>query len=92
VIASFQHKGLKTMFVKGNARYIEAELRTRVADMLAILNAAVALADLDIPSFRLHELTGKLKGLWSISVTANWRITFRFVNGNAEDVDLVDYH
>ena len=80
------------MFVKGNARYIEAELRTRVADMLAILNAAVALADLDIPSFRLHELTGKLKGVWSISVTANWRITFRFVNGNAEDVDLVDYH
>ena len=92
MIASFLHKGLKKMFAKGNARYIEAELRTRVADMLAILNAAVALADLDIPSFRLHELTGKLKGVWSISVTANWRITFRFVNGNAEDVDLVDYH
>ena len=76
------------MFLKGNVRYIEAELRTRVADILALLNASVTLEDLEIPGFRLHELSGNLKGVWSIAVTANWRITFRFVNGNAEDVDL----
>ena len=45
-----------------------------------------------LPGFRLHPLKGKLKGRWSVSVSGNWRIVFRFEKGNAYDVDLVDYH
>ena len=56
------------------------------------MNAAQEIADLDYATFRLHQLTGNLKGFWSITVRANWRIIFRFENGKAFDVDLVDYH
>ena len=45
-----------------------------------------------IPSYRLHALKGDLKGYWSVRVKANWRIIFRFEEGDAFDVDLVDYH
>ena len=92
MINSFEHKGLKKMFEDGNSRYIEADLRKRVALILFALDNATTTDELALPGFRLHELAGDLAGIWSISVNGNWRITFRFVEGNAEDVDLVDYH
>lgn len=64
----------------------------RVEEILSILDAAESIEELDIPGYRLHPLTGNLKGLWSIRVTGNWRIVFRFENGEASDVDLIDYH
>lgn len=64
----------------------------RVEEILSILDAAEAISDLDIPGYRLHPLTGSLKGYWSLRVTGNWRIVFRFEDGAAWDVDLVDYH
>jgi len=64
----------------------------RVAYILAVLDAAASLSDLEIPGFRLHELSGDLKGVWSIAVNGNWRITFRFADSQFCDVDLVDYH
>lgn len=47
---------------------------------------------MDLPGFRLHPLKGELAGFWSVSVSGNWRVIFRFVDGHATDVDLVDYH
>ena len=60
--------------------------------LLADLDAASKPSDVDLPGYRLHPLRGDLEGLWSISISGNWRITFRFEDGNVYDVDLVDYH
>jgi len=62
-------------------------------DMLAALDGARTLTELRLfPGWRLHPLSGNLDGLWSLTVTANCRLVFRFHRGNASDVDLVDYH
>jgi proteic killer suppression protein len=92
VITSFRHKGLKQMFENGQARLIDPSLRVRVANILAVLDAASSALDLAGPRNRLHELQGDQKGIWSVTVTGNWRITFRFTGGNAHDVDMIDYH
>ncbi len=47
---------------------------------------------MDLPGFRLHRLHGDLAGLWSVSVSGNWRVVFRFEGGHARDIDLIDYH
>jgi len=64
----------------------------KIARMLARLDVATRPEQLDLPGFRLHPLKGELAGYWSITVRANWRIIFRFEEGDATDVDLVDYH
>ena len=64
----------------------------KVRNILAVLNRARAPDDMDLPGFRLHPLKGDRKGFWSVTVRANWRVTFRFENGHACDVDLTDYH
>jgi toxin HigB-1 len=92
VVASFRHKGLKQMFEKGRVRLIAPSLRARVANILAVLDAAVSARDLAGPGNRLHELQGDQEGVWSVTVSGNWRITFRFTDGNAHEVDLTDYH
>ena len=60
--------------------------------LLAQLHQARSIDDIRIPSLRVHELKGDRKGTWSVTVQANWRITFRFVSGDAEEVNLEDYH
>lgn len=80
------------MFEKGKARLIDASIRSRVANVLAVLDAATNPLDLVGPGNRLHELQGAHEGVWSVTISGNWRITFRFVDGNAYDVDLIDYH
>ena len=64
----------------------------RISLALADLDDAGAPSDLDLPGYRLHPLKGELKGYWSISISGNWRLIFRFEDGDAYDVDLVDYH
>lgn len=64
----------------------------RIRTILSFLEAAGDLEDMDQPTFRLHALKGALKGYWSVTVRANWRITFRFEDGDVLDVDFVDYH
>jgi proteic killer suppression protein len=71
---------------------IDSSLRARVANILAVLDAASSALDLAGPGNRLHELQGDQEGVWSVTVSGNWRITFRFTDGNAHDVDLIDYH
>lgn len=64
----------------------------KIVDILGLLDVAVGPADVDLPGYRLHALKGDLKGLWSVTVTGNWRIVFRFEDGHVRDVDLLDYH
>jgi len=64
----------------------------RIEEILIVLDNATTIEEADIPGYRLHSLTGNLRGYWSVRVTGNWRIIFRFEEGFAEDVDLVDYH
>jgi proteic killer suppression protein len=63
-----------------------------LCDILARLDAAGEISDMDLPGFRLHPLKGEFKGLWAVTVRANWRVIFRVANGDVLDVDYVDYH
>ena len=92
MIESFKHKGLRQLFEDDNPRGLNPEHVRKIGQILAALYAAQTIEALNLPTFRLHPLTGNLKGFWSITVRANWRIIFRFANGKAFDVDLVDYH
>ena len=92
VIRSFAHKGLKRLYEADDRSKLPADLVDRIATILAALDEAVVLEDLDRPSFHLHPLKGNLKGRWSITVRANWRIVFRFDGGDAYEVDYLDYH
>ena len=69
-----------------------ADLSNRVSLALADLDDAHKPSDLDLPGYRLHPLKGDLKGYWSISISGNWRVTFRLEDGDIYDVDLIDYH
>ena len=92
MIESFRHKALRQLFEDDNARGVNPEHVAKLKVILTVMNTARELGDMDIATFRLHSLTGNLKGLWSITVRANWRVIFRFEDGNARDIDLVDYH
>ena len=64
----------------------------KLRDILARLDAARTVTDMDMPGFRLHPLKGEWKGWWAVTVRANWRVVFRFAGADAFDVDYVDYH
>lgn len=80
------------MYERGDSSRVGSDLAGRVALALADLDEARKPSDLDLPGYRLHPLKGDLKGFWSISVSSNWRMVFRFDDGEAYDVDLIDYH
>lgn len=92
MIENFRHKGLKRLFENDDPKGVNAEHVRKIKQILALLDAAQKVADLAFTTFRLHPLKGDLKGFYSLTVRANWRIIFRFDNGKASDVDLVDYH
>ncbi len=92
MIVSFRHKGLRRFFEDDDRSKLPPELVERIRSILAFLDAAGRIEDLDQPTLRLHALKGDLKGFWAVTVRANWRIVFRFDDGDASDVDFVDYH
>jgi proteic killer suppression protein len=92
MIVSFRHKGLKLLFEKGDRRRVLPRHAEKVERILARLEEASEIGNMDLPGFRLHPLKGDLAGFWSVTVSGNWRIVFRFEGGNASDVDLIDYH
>ena len=92
MIQSFKHKGLERLFVDGERKGVRPDLIEKVENILAVLSRARIPADVKLPGFRLHPLKGRVKGFWSVTVRANWRITFRFADGHIWDVDLADYH
>ena len=92
MIQGFRHKGLNRLFGKGQAKGIHPDHIEKIENILAVLNLAVQPEDMNLPGFHLHPLKGDLKDFWSVTVRANWRIIFRFQEGDAYDVDLIDYH
>ena len=92
MIQGFRHKGLKRLFEDGQTKRVRPDHLEKIENILAVLNRAGEPEDMNLPGFHLHPLKGDLKGFWSVTVRANWRIIFRFQEGDAYDVDLVDYH
>jgi toxin HigB-1 len=92
MIESFKHKASRRFFEGEDRRGLNADHVERIRHILFALHSADEIEAMNLPSFRLHQLAGNLKGLWSVTVRANWRIVFRFEGGNAHDVDLTDYH
>ena len=92
MILSFTHKGLERFFRTGSKSGIRPDHAKKLLRMLARLNVASVPEEMNVPGWNFHSLSGRLKGHWSVSVTGNWRLTFRFVGEDAEVVDYQDYH
>ena len=92
MIKSIRHKGLAKLFESGSTSGVQSSHAKRLRLQLAALDTAQVIDDMDIPSFSLHPLKGKLKGRWSIWVNGNWRLTFEFKDGNVYVLDYEDYH
>lgn len=89
-IETFKNKNLRKFFIDGDDKKIPAEMRDKLSSLLDLLDAATSKKDLNLASF--HELKGDRKGTFSWTVTANYRLTFKFSDGEASEVDLEDYH
>ncbi len=92
VIQSVRHRGLKRLYEREDKSGVRADQLRRIRDVLAHLDSATKPSDLDFPGYRLHPLKGEFRGFWSVTISGNWRIVFRFEDGAALDVDLTDYH
>ena len=92
MIVSFRHKGLKLFYEKGNASKLQPQHVGKIRLILTRLDAAVSPADLNVPGYALHQLTGELRTFWAVKVDKNYRIIFRFEGVNVHDVDYLDYH
>jgi len=92
MIKTFAHKGIGSFFRKGTKAGIQATHAARLARQLAQLNHAQAPQDMNLPGWKLHPLSGMLEGHWAVTVSGNWRLTFRFDDGDAILVDYQDYH
>jgi toxin HigB-1 len=92
VIRNFKHRGLKRLYERDDRSGIRPDLVDAVEDILARLDEADTPQALSLPGYRLHLLKGNLRGFWSVTVCANWRIIFRFQDADVFDVELTDYH
>jgi len=92
MIKSFRHKGLEKFYDSGSTKGIQANHAKKLRMQLAALDTAQSIDDMDVPGYRLHQLTGGRKGIWSITVNANWRLTFEFEAGNVYILNYEDYH
>lgn len=92
MIRSFKHKGLERYFERGSKAGIQAAHASRLRLILSRLHASVSPKDMNLPGLYLHQLKGSDRGVWSVRVSGNWRITFRFEGLDAVDVNYEDYH
>ena len=92
MIRSFRHRGLKRLFLRGDRSVIQPDLIDRVEVILALPDVARSPQAMRLPGYRLHALKGGRKGYWSVRVSANWRVIFRFEGEDVYDVELIDYH
>ncbi len=92
MIQRFRHQGLKRLSEHDNRRGLNPEHVEKIARILARLDHASKPGHMNLPGWRLHRLKGDLAGFWSVTVHANWRTVFRFEDGDATDVDYLDYH
>ena len=92
MIRSFRHRGLKALYQGSRAAKVAPGHAAKLARILTALDHSSGPQGMDLPGFRLHPLKGDLAGHFAVSVSGNWRVTFRFEDGHAEDVDYLDYH
>lgn len=92
MIHSFRNKELKRLYEDDDPRGVTAEHLTKLRNILARLDAAGSVEDMNLPGFKLHPLKGEFNGFWAVTVRANWRVIFRFVKSGAFEVDYLDYH
>jgi len=92
MIRSFKHKGLERFFLKGSKSGIQAKHVTKLRLILGRLNSSTGPYDMDLPGLFLHSLSGNKDDIWSVRVSGNWRVTYRFIDGDAEIVNYEDYH
>lgn len=92
MIKSFRHSGLKELYEEGRSARVAQGHISKLLRVLTALDRSGSPSGMDIPGFRLHPLKGPMKGRYAVSVSANWRVTFRFEDGHAVDVDYLDYH
>lgn len=91
-IDNFKHNGLRRFADWGDARKLPQAYVRRIKQILAALTDAETVTDIARDGLALHPLKGDRKGQWAVKVSGNLRIVFRFENGNAHDIDLIDYH
>jgi proteic killer suppression protein len=92
-IRSIRHRGLRRLYESGNGRDLPAAQVEKISDILLAIDEAAHAKEVGLfPGWRLHPLKGELKGFWSVTVSGNWRVIFRFEEGDAFDLDFVDYH
>jgi len=92
MIQKFKHKGLKRLFESGVSSGVDPQHVDRIRKILALLETAETVEDMDLPGLGLHPLKGNRKGTWAVKVSGNWRITFKIQNGEAFEVNYEDYH
>ncbi len=92
MIKTFAHKGLEDFFYDGGKKGIQPRHAQKTGDILDLLDAAVRIEDMNFPGSGLHQMKGDRKGEWPVKVSGNWRITFKFSEGDAYKVNLEDYH
>ena len=92
MIIVIRHKGLRRLHETDDPRGVLADHADKLRRILARLEAAKSASDMDLPGYRLHSLKGTLAGFYAVSVNGNWRVVFRFEQGNATDIDYIDYH
>jgi proteic killer suppression protein len=92
MIVSFKHRGLEQLYRLGSTKGVQSGHVPKLLRALDLLEIASSPRDLSIPEFRIHPLQGNRKGFYSIWISENWRLTFRFSNGDVEKIDYEDYH
>ena len=92
MVRNFKHRGLRRLYERGDRSRINPNYVGKIELILADLDASETLEHMRRPGYRLHELKGDMKGLYAVDVSGNWRIIFRFKDGEASDIDLIDYH
>ncbi|WP_448215237.1 type II toxin-antitoxin system RelE/ParE family toxin [Endozoicomonas sp. 2B-B] len=92
MIISFLYKGLERFYRTGKTSGIQAQHAKKLGRILFLLNRATTPSDMDLPGFRLHPQKGERQGVWSVTVSVNWRVTFRLTESGIEIVNYEDYH
>lgn len=92
MIRSFRHKGLNALYEGNRSAKVVRNHIPKLQRVLTALDEAVGPHEMDLPGFRMHPLKGKRKGVFSVWISGNWRVTFRFEGVDAVEVDYVDYH
>ena len=92
MISNISHKGLAALYYNNQTKGVKQSLVKRLRQILTSLATAFTVEDMNLPALNLHQLKGDLAGFYAVSVSGNWRVIFRFEEGRATDVDLIDYH